>query len=188
MMGDFAAASDHDLLQAARDGDADSFGVFYGRYREGILAYFARRVDQPELAADLMAELFARLLVETLSSRPLPEAPVAWLFTAARNLLVDSARRGRAEAAARRKLGMPRLVLDDDDIERILEIAEAADLLQDVRAALAPDAWDVLRARLMEEEPYLQIARRLECSEAVVRKRLSRAVADVRTMIGDGDA
>ena len=183
-----ATTNDDDLLQACRHGDADAFGIFYARYRSSVLAYFARRVAQPELAADLMAETFARLLVETLSRRPLPEMPTAWLFTAARNLLVDSARRGRAESAARRKLGLPPLPLDDDDIERILEIAEATELLREIRAHVSPEAFEVLRARLIDEEPYAELAQRLECSEAVVRKRLSRAVADLRTTIGERDA
>src|SRR3954466_15000306 len=100
----------------------DSFQAMYMRYREPVLGYFARRVTEPEVAADLMAETFARALVQ--SRRRWPDAPAGWLFTIARNLLIDSARRGRVEASARRRLRLEPLVLDDDDLVRVAEIAQ----------------------------------------------------------------
>jgi RNA polymerase sigma-70 factor (ECF subfamily) len=163
----------------------DSFDAMYLRYREPVLGYFARRVGEPEVAADLMAETFARALVHYRAARL--EEPVAWLFTIARNLLIDSARRGQVEESARRKLHLEPLVLDDADIQHIEEIAEAVDLAETVRAALTPTEYEALRARAVDEESYAELALRLRCSEAVARKRVSRAIANVRTVMGDGD-
>src|SRR3954469_8704850 len=163
----------------------DSFDAMYMRYREPVLGYFARRVGGPEVAADLMAETFARALVH-YQKEP-PEEPAAWLFTIARNLLIDSARRGQVEESARRKLHLEPLVLDDADIQRIEEVAEAADLAETVRATLSPTQYEALRARAVDEESYAELALRLRCSEAVARKRVSRAIANVRTVIGDGN-
>ena len=176
--------SDADLLHACSStSDPDAFGVFYGRYREPILGYLARRVD-PEAAADLMAETFANALESVLSRRPPPEQPVAWLFAIARNLLVDAARRGRVEAAARQRLGLEPLMLDDDDLARVTEIAAAADLFASVASCLPASEWNTLRARVLDEEPYPQLARQLRCSEAVARKRVSRSLAHLRTALG----
>jgi RNA polymerase sigma-70 factor (ECF subfamily) len=164
----------------------DSFDALYLRYREPVLGYFARRVGEPEVAADLMAETFARALVSYRTAPP--EAPLAWVFTIARNLLIDSARRGQVEASARRKLHLDPLVLDDADIQRIEEVAEAADLAETVRSTLSATEYEALRARAVDEESYSELALRLRCSEAVARKRVSRAIAHVRTVIEDGDA
>jgi RNA polymerase sigma factor (sigma-70 family) len=163
----------------------ESFDAFYVRFREPLLGYFARRVGEPEVAADLMAETFARALVRYRKAPP--EAPAAWLFTIARNLLIDSARHGQVEASARRRLGIEPLALDDHDLGRIADIAEAVDLAQLVRATLTDDEYDALHARVVEEEPYAELARRLRCSEAVARKRVSRAIAHARTTTGDDD-
>src|SRR3954452_8154731 len=130
----------------------DSFDALYVAYREPVLAFFARRVSEPEVAADLMAETFARALVHYRTSPP--EAPLAWLFTIARNLLVDSARHGQVEASARRKLHLEPIVLDDADIQRIEEVAEAADLAETVRATLSATEYEALRARAVDEESY----------------------------------
>jgi RNA polymerase sigma-70 factor (ECF subfamily) len=163
----------------------DSFDALYLRFREPVLGYFARRVGEPEVAADLMAETFARALVHYRSAPP--DEPAAWLFAIARNLLIDSARRGQVEASARRKLHLEPMVLDDADIQRIEEVAEAADLADTVRATLSPAEYEALRARAVDEESYAELALRLRCSEAVARKRVSRAIAHMRTVIEDGD-
>ena len=164
----------------------DSFDALYVRFREPVLGYFARRVGEPEVAADLMAETFARALVAYQKTAG-PSEPAAWLFTIARNLLIDSARRGQVEASARRKLHLEPLVLDDSDIQRIEEVAEAADLADTVRATLSAADYEALRARAVDEESYAELALRLRCSEAVARKRVSRAIAHIRTVIEDGD-
>jgi RNA polymerase sigma factor (sigma-70 family) len=176
---------DHELLGACRAGDADSFGTFYIRHREVLLGYLARRVENPEVAADLMAETFATALMVVVDPvRALPASPVAWLYSIAKNLMIDGARHGRVEAAARQRLGLGPLVLDDYDIERIHEIAEATDVVRDITASLSRPEWEAFRARVLDDEPYPELARRLRCSEAVARKRVSRAKAFLRTTLG----
>jgi RNA polymerase sigma-70 factor (ECF subfamily) len=75
------------------------------------------------------------------------------------------------------------LELDDADIRRIEEIAEAADLADLVRSTLSATEYEALRARVVDEESYAELALRMRCSEAVARKRVSRAMANVRTVI-----
>lgn len=177
--------ADSVLLSRCRAGDREAFGLFYGRHRAAILGYLARRVPFPEAAADLMAETFANALEVTLDrDRPLPGAPRAWLYGIARNLLIDALRRGNVDASARRRLRIEPLALDDNDVERITEIAAAAEALDGVVAELPEAEWELLRARVIDEEPYAELASRLRCSEAVVRKRLSRTIAHLRTAIG----
>ena len=108
---------DPELLTAARNGDGDAFGAFYRRHRAITLAYLCRRTQDPEVAADLLGESFAAALACVMDpGQELPESPVAWLLTVARNKLIDSWRRGQVEAAARERLGMQPLRLTDFDI------------------------------------------------------------------------
>lgn len=106
------------------------------------------------------------------------------MFTIARNLLIDSARRGQVEDSARRRLRIERWVLDDDDLQRL---ADVADLVQLLRATLTTAEYGALHARAVEEESYAEMAQRLRCSQAVARKRVSRAVAQARAVIGEHD-
>ncbi len=138
-------------------------------------------VHQPELAADLMAETFASLLVLVRDpQRALPPIPVAWLLVTARNLLVDCHRRGTVDDHARRRLAMQPMVLDDRDLERVEEISAETDLLRELASQLEADQLQALQARVLDEREYGEIAAQLKCSESVVRKRVSRALGVLR--------
>jgi DNA-directed RNA polymerase specialized sigma24 family protein len=116
-----AAPSDEELL-AGRD--ATSFGLFYGQNVDGVLAYFARRTHDAELAADLTAETFAAALARRRRYRPQAEPARAWLFAIAAREFAGAQRTGRAARRARRRLGMARLELSDGDLLRIRELDE----------------------------------------------------------------
>ncbi len=120
------------------------------------------------------------MLVVQDRSRELPRQPVAWLFTIAHHLCVDSYRRGQVEAAARQRLALERVELDDEDIERITQVLDSTDLHVHLLQALPPEQFDALCARVLEERRYIDIAQELRCSPAVVRMRVSRALKTLR--------
>ncbi len=173
--------TDRQLLEEAREGRGESFEVVYRRHHAVVLAFLARRVAQHELAADLMAETFAALLVLVRDRRrPVPPIPVAWLLVTARNLLIDCHRRGTVDDQARRRLAMQPVVLDDRDLQRVEEISAETDLMRELALRLDPDQLQALRARVLDEREYGEIAAQLKCSESVVRKRVSRALSVLR--------
>jgi RNA polymerase sigma-70 factor (ECF subfamily) len=175
------AVDDAQLLRAARAGDGEAFEAVYRRHNRVVLAYLARRVPEPELAADLLAETFAALLVVVREHhRTLPDSPIAWLLGTARHLLIDGYRRGRVEAAARERLAMQPITLDDNDMRRIEEISAETDILAELEAALPAEQLAALRARVIDERDYPAIASEMRCSEAVIRKRVSRALRTLR--------
>jgi RNA polymerase sigma factor (sigma-70 family) len=175
-----AGLTDEQLLSAP---DAASFELFYGRHVEPLLGFFARRTRDPELAADLCAETFAAALAGRHRYRPQAGAAAAWLYGIGSKKLADAQRRGYAERRARRRLGMERIELSDDDFARIERLGEApvASVLME---RLAPDQRDAIAAHVLEERPYDEIAAELETSEAVVRKRVSRGLARMRERMG----
>jgi RNA polymerase sigma factor (sigma-70 family) len=173
-------STDEQLLSAR---DAASFERFYCRHVESVLGFFARRTRDPELAADLCAETFAAALASRHRYRPEAGAAAAWLYGIASKKLADAQRRGYAERRARRRLGMERIELSDDDVARIARLAEAVE----VRALvdrLAPEQRDAITAHVLDERPYDEIAAELDTSEAVVRKRVSRGLAAMRRRMG----
>src|SRR5215211_2401267 len=167
---------DERLLATAR-GQPAAFGAFYRRHEDRVLGYFLARVGDPEVAADLTAETFAAALASAHRFRRRKEPAAAWLFGIARNNLALSRRRGRVEARARRRLGMAPLVLTDEAIERIADLDRTALSLVD---ELPADQREAVRARVIDERDYGEIALDLRCSEAVVRKRVSRGLGKLR--------
>lgn len=174
--------SDAELL-AATPHDARAFAVFYRRHVGGVLLFFRAHRQQPEVAADLMAETFAGALVAARRYRPRKASPTTWLYAIARNKLVDAYRRGRVRDQARGRLGMERLALDDEDLARVDELAglgaEDAPALAALRG-LTEDQRAAVVARVLEERSYAEIAEDLRCSPAVARKRVSRGLDAIR--------
>jgi RNA polymerase sigma factor (sigma-70 family) len=180
MTGGAARRSDVELLQSSRAGRG-GFDAFYRRHRDSILAYHAQRVREPELAADLTAETFAAAILAVHDrNRDVPDVPVAWLFTVAHRKLVDSYRRGQVEAEARRRLALEPVVLEDRDLDYVEQLASDLDLVATLAAQLPSDQFEALRARILDERDYGDIARDLGCSQAVIRMRVSRALKTLR--------
>lgn len=180
------ARADEELLVASV-ADPAAFATFYRRYVDAVLAYFAVRTRRPDLAADLTAETFAAALHGVHRYRPRREPAAAWLFAIARNKLADAARRGAVADRARRRLGMEPVPLMDADLERVEALADlaasGADGVLRLVAALPADQRAAVVARVLDERDYPEIARELRCSEAVVRKRVSRGLARLRAQL-----
>jgi RNA polymerase sigma-70 factor (ECF subfamily) len=170
---------DEDLLLS---GSPEDFGRFYDRYVDMLLGYFARRVNDPEIAADLTAETFAAALAGRKRFRRAETPAVAWLFGIAQHKLTDYRRRGSAEDRMRRRLGMERVPLGEDDRELIAMLGrDAAWQLID---ELPPEQREAVRAHVLDDRPYAEIALGADTSEAVVRKRVSRGLGALRQRMG----
>lgn len=157
---------------------AAEFGRFYDRHLTAVTAFAGGWTDRPELVFDLVAETFARAWEHRDQYDPVKGPAIAWLLGICRNLMVDSARRGQVEATSRVRLGMRTVELDDKQLELIADRAGV-----ELRAALetleAGQREAVVR-RVVLDQSYGAIAAELRCSEQVVRKRVSRALARLR--------
>jgi RNA polymerase sigma-70 factor (ECF subfamily) len=169
---------DPDLLARSRR-DPEAFGTFYARHERAVFAYHYRRVRDVELAADLTAETFAAALWSAPRFARGPQPAIAWLLGIARNVLGRSAERRRVESRARRRLGMPVLVLDDGMLEA-LERVHAGSVVGDALDHLPPDQAAAVRARIVDERDYGDIAAEMQTSEAVIRQRVSRGLGALR--------
>lgn len=176
-------ASDDALLAATRS-DADAFAAFYDRYETPVLGYLLRQTRNIDVAIDLAGEVFAAALASAHRYRPSGGSAAPWLFTIAHNKLKEGLRRGRVEARARRRIGIREAVqYGTDELERIEALASQSDWATRLLDALPSDQREAVRARIVEERPYSDIARELKTSELVVRKRVSRGLATLREQV-----
>jgi RNA polymerase sigma factor (sigma-70 family) len=170
--------SDAELLTGGASAD---FGRLYDRYVGVVVAFVGARTRQPEAIFDLAAETFARALERRAQYDPARGQVIAWLLGIARNLIIDSARRGQVEGDSRVRLGMMPVELDDDQLAAIAERGRV-DLRAAFEAVPAEQREAVFR-RVVLEESYATMAGDLRCSEQVVRKRVSRGLAGIRASL-----
>ncbi|MGX6447410.1 RNA polymerase sigma factor [Patulibacter sp. S7RM1-6] len=172
---------------------AEDVSRLYAHHAAELLGYVVRRTLEPEVALDIVAETFARAFEhrERFRDGTQPDELRAWLFTVARRLLVDDARRNGVELAACRRLGIQRRPLDDAEYERIERLTAAAPLRRRVAErleALPDDQREAVRRRVVDEEPYRVIAATLGVSEQVVRARVSRGLRTLRNHLSPTEA
>ncbi len=175
------------LLVAAAAGDSDAFESFYRRWLPVVTRFHLRRVGSREAAFDLTAETFAAVVVALGDYDPARGSAPGWLFAIAEHKLLSSFRRGRIEARARRALGHHRVTLDDEDLVRIEELASLGGEahVEALLAELPEEQERAVRARVLDERSYAEIAGEVRCSEAVVRQRVHRGLARLRNRMAE---
>jgi RNA polymerase sigma factor (sigma-70 family) len=176
----FLEASDGELLAASRS-NPDAFAEFYDRYEGSVVGYFARRTGDPEVAADLTAEVFAAALGACHRYKPETPSAAGWLFAIAHNKLLKSLRRGRVEADARGRLGIREPIeLAAEELEQVESAASSSGWVIELLDRLPPLQRDAVRSRIVDERSYPDIAGELQTSELVVRQRVSRGLSRLR--------
>jgi RNA polymerase sigma factor (sigma-70 family) len=173
------------LLARVAAGDGAAFGVLYRRYLPLVVRWCLTQTGDRELAADLSAEVFAAALQHARRYEPQKGSPAAWLLGIARNKLLESRRRGRIESTARQRLGIAALALSDGDLARVEELASLDDAVLELVAQLPAEQRDAVLARVLEDRSYPELAAEMRCSQAVVRKRVSRGLNTLRARMED---
>jgi RNA polymerase sigma-70 factor, ECF subfamily len=177
--------SDTELLLASR-AEPVAFVELYRRHAEELLRYFARRTLDPEAAAELTAETFAEAFASRRNYRDTGVNGVAWLYGIARHQLGRFFRTGSIDAAARKRIGLPREELPADDYERIEELVDLAPIreaLVEALGTLAEEQRDALRLRVIDGLSYADVARRLGVAEAAARQRVSRGLRRIAIIL-----
>ena len=167
-------------------GRAVDVDALYARHHDDLLLFLVRRTADAEVALDLWAETFAQAVAGHHRFRGTSEAEAAaWLYTIARRQLALYLRRGSAERRALEKLGLERPPADQELLAEIEERARLDVLRSELAVALATlsePVREAVRRRVVDEQPYPEIARALKITEQAARARVSRglsALADV---------
>jgi RNA polymerase sigma factor (sigma-70 family) len=171
--------SDTELILASVT-DPRAFWVVYDRWAEPLLAYFYRRVPDPEIAADLMAETMAAAFESRSTFRDRGKPGSAWLYGIAKHELSHYFRHRRVELSAIKRLGLEVPELDDASAAAIARLAGSDDRTADIAKALerVPERErQAVELRVIEELQYNEIAGRLDCSEEAARQRVHRGLA-----------
>ncbi len=181
---DRASWGDAELLAAVAARDGAAFSAFYRRHLAEVLAYLVRETGDSELAADLAAEVFSAVLLSAGRYEARAASALPWVIGIARHKLLMSWRRGRVEARARQRLGLEPVELDDLALERVDQLADAGiGRLEQMLEQLPPMEREAVRWHVVDEVGYEELAAQLQCSEMVVRKRVSRGLGRLRNRL-----
>ncbi|MGC5701879.1 RNA polymerase sigma factor [Pseudomonas sp. NFXW11] len=164
--------------------DMDLKGLFL-KHAVALRGYLARRIRDPQLAADLVQESFLRLAEQT-RGQPIDNSQ-GYLYRTANNLLIDHVR----QEARRKTETVPheRLTEIEDEgagLEAQAMAQQQRMALQQAVAELPERTREIFRLNRLEGMTHAEVARHLNISDSSVQKHLSKALAYVMQRLQGG--
>jgi RNA polymerase sigma-70 factor (ECF subfamily) len=163
--------------------DPVSFAEFYRAHVDEVTRFVARRVADPQLVADLTAEVFLAVIEAAARYRGSHGGPRTWLYGIARNVIAAEFRRSAREQRAESLIAGRRL-LDADDVDRLTEKIDALRRVRELHEALhaLPDGERaVLELVSVDGLTVAEAAAALNIRQVAARVRLHRARQALRS-------
>ena len=173
-----ADLSDAELIVASVS-DPEAFCTLYDRRAGQLLAFIYRRVGNPEVAADVLAETFAKAFENRSRFRDTGDSGSGWLYTIASRLISRYYRHKTVELKAVERLGITVPQVDQESLEAFERISDDAPhpmLVSEAIEQIPPSEREAVHLRVVEDLDYGEIATRLNCSVVAARVRVHRGL------------
>lgn len=155
--------------------DRAAFAPLYERYADAIYGYCLRRLGDPDLAADTTGEVFVKALATIGTFRG--DSFRSWLFTIARNTVIDRYRTRKPADQLPDALASPRLGPEEVALRR-----EARSELHTALSQLTGQQQDVVTLRLAGLTGK-EIATAMNITHGAVKATQVRAFARLRDLM-----
>jgi len=170
------------MAAVARDRDRAAYGRLFQYFAPRLIGFMQRAglssTDAEEIAQETMVTVWRKADLYD----PRQAAVSTWIFTIARNLRIDLARRATRRRIGDAALGEPEIELvDSAETQALVGEREAR-----VRAALEELSREqalVLRLSFYMEKPHAEIARELGIPLGTVKSRVRLAMGKIRVML-----
>lgn len=191
---DLAASSEDDasdrqrliaLVELARTGDSDAFGLLYDHYQPSVYRFLFYRTRSNALAEDLTSETFFRALRSMQNFRWQGKDFGAWLMTIARNLATDHFKAGRT----RLEMTTEDMGQHDDATEGPESTVLAGltnEILLKALTELPDEQRDCLVMRFLQGMSIAETAAVLGRSDGAVKQLQLRGVRNLAKLMPEG--
>jgi RNA polymerase sigma-70 factor (ECF subfamily) len=173
------------LVELARTGDSEAFGLLYDHYQGSVYRFLYYRTRSATLAEDLTSETFFRALRSMTNFRWQGKDFGAWLMTIARNLATDHFKAGRT----RLEMTTEDMGAHDDSTEGP-ELAVLAGLTNEILlkalTELPDEQRDCLVMRFLQGMSIAETAAVLGRSDGAVKQLQLRGVRNLAKLMPEG--
>ncbi|WP_299015228.1 sigma-70 family RNA polymerase sigma factor [uncultured Caulobacter sp.] len=168
------------VLRIATDRDREAFATLFDHYAPRVKALLMRSGSPAAAAEELAQETLLSVWRKAHLFNPERASSAAWIFTIARNLRIDSLRRGDASVYA------ADLALAADEPEQpdaILSGAQDAELVRAAMRTLNPDQARAIEMAFFHEQTHTQISQALGVPLGTVKARIRFGMMKLRAFI-----
>ena len=154
------------LVDQAKSGDPEAFAKLYDACVERVSRYIYFRVSEESDMEDLVSQVFLKAW-EKLDRYKMGSSPfIAWLYTIARNLVIDHYRTKKNTLPLEEAIALPSdMEMPDEEAQTHFDLEAMRDALQ----VLSKDQQQVLVLKYIAGLPNESIAKVMNKQEGTVR-------------------
>lgn len=172
------------LVDAARQGDSNAFGLLYDRYAPIVHRYVLVRIGDPCLTEDITSETFLRALRRIASVSYQGRDAAAWFITIARNLILDHVKSSRTRYEVPTADLADVLLQHSGPEQQVLIEAMHHELRRCVRQ-LNTDQRECIRLRFLLGLSVTETALLMRRNEGAVKALQHRAIRKLAELVPD---
>jgi RNA polymerase sigma-70 factor (ECF subfamily) len=173
------------LVELARKGDTEAFGMLYDHYQGSVYRFLYYRVGSVALAEDLTSETFFRALRSMSSFRWQGKDFGAWLMTIARNLTTDHYKSSKTRLETATEDMSPHDSATDGPEVAVLASLTNEALLTALKN-LPNEQQECLVMRFLQGLSIAETAEVLGRSEGAIKQLQLRAVRNLAKLLPEG--
>jgi len=171
--------SDAQLLARVGERDREAFEILYGRYVRPVFGLALRRLGDRGHAEDAVQEAFAAIWRSASTYRPERGAAGGWLYTVARNAIVDRLRRNGLALDAE----LPELASAERGPAQRAEDSDVAWRVHRALEDLQPREREVIELAYWSGMSQSEVAQYLHLPLGTVKTRTRSALARLASML-----
>jgi len=172
-------ASDAELLARVGARDSEAFEILYGRYVRPVFSLALRKLGDRGHAEDAVQEAFAAIWRSASTYRPERGAAGGWLYTVARNAIVDRLRRNGPAADAE----LPELASHEPGPAQQAEDSDVAFRVHRALEELQPREREVIELAYWSGMSQSEVADYLGVPLGTVKTRTRKALARLASLL-----
>jgi RNA polymerase sigma-70 factor (ECF subfamily) len=186
---DPSAASDTELIGRASEGDARALEVLYDRYSRVVYSFALRIVGDPQLAEELLQEVFFRAWQQGAAFRAARGSFVTWLLSITHNMAIDEVRkrRRRPQRADNEEPEVALAAVQDEgqDVEEEVWLASLRTTIALALEQLPPAQREAIELAYFQGLTQREIAERLGEPLGTIKTRMRLGIQKLREQLGD---
>jgi RNA polymerase sigma-70 factor (ECF subfamily) len=186
---DLSALSDAELIGRVAESDPRALEVLYDRYNRVVYSFALRIVSDPQIAEELLQEVFFRAWQQGKAFRESRGAFVTWLLSITHNMAIDEVRK-RRRRPQKADSEEPETVLagvpdSSQDVEAEVWLSSLRTTIEAALTQLPPAQRDAIELAYFQGLTQREIAERLGEPLGTIKTRMRLGIQKLREQLGD---
>ncbi len=170
------------IVAVGQNHDRAAFAQLFAHFAPRLKTYLMRAGATPGAAEDFAQEAMLTVWRKAALFDPARAGASTWIFTIARNLRIDAARREKLD---QREPDITELPDDPEQPDRVIEGIDDTVRVSAALAALSADQSHIIKLSYFHEKAHAEIARELGIPLGTVKSRLRLAIIRLRGILSE---